>query len=176
MVLITRSWCQASRALKDKLASSSEVQELAKQFTLLKLDETTDPLVPQWTDGTYTPRVVFVAPHGKGYPQAMPVDNLETGNKDYPHYYWDAEQVYAAMEKALAIHEEDYPNRPLVDVLEPANVRLPYDVPDVHHLVYTRPQEDEHAHDDPTKPHVEGNDGAHRRTQRSAGKKARSEL
>eukprot|EP01134_Creolimax_fragrantissima_P004137 CFRG4137T1 len=157
MVLIHRTWCESSNRLKNQLANSSEIQELSKQFTMVKVDEYSDPLIPQWQeDGRYTPRIVFIPPHGKGYPMPLNINNAEMGNKQYPYYYWKADQVVASMHKVLEIHELDYADNNYRD--EEMLGSSPYDVKDVHEFYLLDPADESEI--DETIPHL------HRRSKR----------
>ena len=99
MLVITKSWCGACKALKPQFAASAEIQALSEKFVMSNAADNDEPTGSQYTpDGGYIPRILFLSPSGEVLSDVINAG----GNPSYKYYYSSPSQISASMNAALA--------------------------------------------------------------------------
>lgn len=103
MLVVTKSWCGACKALKPAFAASAEIKALAPRFNMVNVADNDEPKDSRFApDGGYIPRILFLA-SGDTHAQVMSVTNKQ-GNPKYKYYYASPAQIVAGMNEALELH------------------------------------------------------------------------
>jgi protein-disulfide reductase (glutathione) len=96
MVLITKTWCGACKRLKTVFADSKAIEEGAKAFVAINLQDDEEPTREDFRpDGQYIPRLLFVTPQGV----VMDIVNAG-GNPKFKYYYADEASIVTSMKAA----------------------------------------------------------------------------
>lgn len=102
MVVVSKSWCGACKALKPQVAASKEVASEAGNVVMVSLADDEEPSGDKYAPGGagYIPRIMFYAPSGRLLPCSAP-------NKQYPYYYSSPIDIWAQMRQAveMTVHE-----------------------------------------------------------------------
>ncbi|XP_066927374.1 uncharacterized protein [Clytia hemisphaerica] len=99
MLIITKSYCGACKALKPRIQRSKEFAELSKKFVMVTVEDDDEPDEDQFdVDGAYIPRIFFLDSNGK-------VDeSLRNEGKSFKksrYAYGNVDQLMTNMNKAL---------------------------------------------------------------------------
>lgn len=98
MLVITKSWCGACKALKPQFAASAEILELSSSFVMTNVADNDEPSSKDFSpDGGYIPRILFLSSDGTVNKEII---NAE-GNPQYKYYYSGPNQIVTAMRTAL---------------------------------------------------------------------------
>ena len=97
MLVATKSYCGACKALKPQFAASPALLAAAEDFTLVSVGddfaETDAKFAP---DGGYIPRILFFSADG------TPLPGATSGNPQYKHFFSSPDQIVEAMAQAKA--------------------------------------------------------------------------
>ncbi|XP_020899281.1 uncharacterized protein LOC110237993 [Exaiptasia diaphana] len=104
MMILHRSWCQHSQALKSKIAESQEIAKLSKDFVMVNLEDDEIPEKKYDIDGSYVPRIIFL--DNKGEVQKN-VTNPNTPVEDAAYFYENATDIISSMRKVSPVHGLD---------------------------------------------------------------------
>ena len=97
MLIATKSYCGACKALKPQFAASPALLEASAAFTMVSVgDEFAESDAKFAPDGGYIPRILFF--HADG----TPISGVGGPNSQYKHFYSDPAQIVAAMGQAKA--------------------------------------------------------------------------
>ena len=95
MLVATKSYCGACKALKPQFAASPALLDAAAGFTLVSVGDEFDEADAKFApDGGYFPRVLFFTADG------APLPGVTSGNAQYKHFYSSPDQIVAAMAQA----------------------------------------------------------------------------
>ncbi|KAH9523673.1 Thioredoxin domain-containing protein 12 [Bulinus truncatus] len=98
MVLVTKTWCRACKALRPKFASNQEIEKMSSEFIMVNLEDEDEPRnVDLQPDGTYFPRILFL--DSDGY-LMKDIYNRE-GSSQYRYYYSDSNPIVENMKEVL---------------------------------------------------------------------------
>lgn len=102
MVVVSKSWCGACKALKPLFAASREIASEAPNVVMVSLADDEEPKGDKYAPAgaSYIPRIMFYSPSGRLLPATAP-------NKDYAYYYSNPIDVWAQMRQAveMSVHE-----------------------------------------------------------------------
>merc|ERR1711916_286059 len=108
MVMITKGYCGACKALKAKFAADpTPVQEYENKVVMVHLEDDKEPADPEYApDGGYIPRIIFVAPDGT----VLTDIKNEGGNPKYGYFYPTLEEIAVSLEKVSDMYPPPSPN------------------------------------------------------------------
>ncbi|CAL1532157.1 unnamed protein product [Lymnaea stagnalis] len=99
MVVITKTWCRACKALRPQFASNKEIEKMSNDFIMINLEDDDEPKgIDLQPDGTYYPRVVFLDHNGSVMRNVM---YKKTGG--YKYYYPHATAIAHNMKEVLKV-------------------------------------------------------------------------
>ena len=97
MLVATKSYCGACKALKPQFAASPALLAASADFTMVSVgDEFAESAEKFQPDGGYIPRILFFHPDG------TPIAGVTGPNPTYKHFFSDPAQIVAAMGQAKA--------------------------------------------------------------------------
>ena len=98
MLVVHKSWCNACKQLRAKFEGSAEIEALAEYFVMANAEDDDEPAGDKYAPhGSYSPRLLFLAPDG----ELLPVTNPALTDPQSPHFYGTAEEVVRGMVAAL---------------------------------------------------------------------------
>lgn len=112
MLIVHKSWCGACKTLKKKVAVSSEIAEVSKQFIMVNIEDDSGKAAQEYdVDGAYAPRMFFIDPFTRQIMKEY--HNTHPEFKDYKYAYGKPEEIAAIMKKVLekGVDESVSPDR-----------------------------------------------------------------
>lgn len=112
MLIVHKSWCGACKSLKKKVAKSSEIAELSKQFIMINIEDDSGKSAEKFdVDGAYAPRMFFIDPFTNQVMKEF--HNKDPAFKDYKYAYGEPKDLAAMMKKVLdkGVDESVSPDR-----------------------------------------------------------------
>jgi len=110
MVILHKSWCGACKRLKPLVAGSKTLADISSKFVMVNAEDEEEPHSNGAfaVDGSYIPRVYFVAPPSGEETESNVIREIfnEKGNPQYKYYYTDDNSLVIAMQKMV-----DYMNK-----------------------------------------------------------------
>uniref|UniRef100_A0A2C9JBR8 Thioredoxin domain-containing protein n=1 Tax=Biomphalaria glabrata TaxID=6526 RepID=A0A2C9JBR8_BIOGL len=98
MILVTKTWCRACKALRPKFASHPEIEKMSSEFIMVNMEDEDEVKNPDLQpDGTYFPRILFLDSEGN---VLTDVYNKE-GSSQYRYYYSDTKPIVDSMNEVL---------------------------------------------------------------------------
>ncbi|XP_001639665.2 uncharacterized protein LOC5519795 isoform X2 [Nematostella vectensis] len=98
MLVMHKSWCQHSQALKAKFNSSKDIQDLSRNFILVNLEDDEIPAGKYEVDGAYVPRIVFLDSSGEVMKDMKNADSEVEGAE---FFYSNESQIVKTMKKMI---------------------------------------------------------------------------
>nr|KAI8754382.1 thioredoxin domain-containing protein 12-like isoform X2 [Biomphalaria glabrata] len=113
MILVTKTWCRACKALRPKFASHPEIEKMSSEFIMVNMEDEDEVKNPDLQpDGTYFPRILFLDSEGN---VLTDVYNKEGSNQHghlmknimykksgaYKYYYPDPKSIVDSMNEVL---------------------------------------------------------------------------
>ena len=99
MLLVHASWCKVCKALKPAFFDPALVKA-SEALVMVNVDQDEDPRTIRYsTDGTYVPRVMFLAPDG-----SIDRELQNPTRTRYHHFFSPEDDLVGAMELAVARH------------------------------------------------------------------------
>ncbi|XP_059162525.1 thioredoxin domain-containing protein 12-like isoform X1 [Physella acuta] len=98
MVVITKTWCRACKALRPKFASNQDIEKFSSNFIMVNLEDDDEPKSVDFRpDGAYYPRILFLDVDG------VVMENIynKMGNRQYKYFYSDVEPIVSNMKEVL---------------------------------------------------------------------------
>lgn len=100
MLIVHKSWCGACKNLKKKVAKSSEIAELSKQFIMVNIEDDGGKAAEKYdVDGAYAPRMFFIDPFTRQIMKEF--HNNDPAFKDYKYAYGEPKEIVEMMKKVL---------------------------------------------------------------------------
>ncbi|KAK0042097.1 thioredoxin domain-containing protein 12-like isoform X2, partial [Biomphalaria pfeifferi] len=97
MILVTKTWCRACKALRPKFASNPEIEKMSSEFIMVNMEDEDEVKNPDLQpDGTYFPRILFLDQHGHLIKNIM---YKKSGA--YKYYYPDPKSIVDSMNEVL---------------------------------------------------------------------------
>ena len=98
MLVISKTWCSACKALRPKFAASAAIAAEAPGFVMVHTVDDEEPKEELYKPGGagYIPRVLFLAPGGGS------LLDVTSGNSKYAYFYGDDGAIASAMRTASA--------------------------------------------------------------------------
>ncbi|XP_059162526.1 thioredoxin domain-containing protein 12-like isoform X2 [Physella acuta] len=97
MVVITKTWCRACKALRPKFASNQDIEKFSSNFIMVNLEDDDEPKSVDFRpDGAYYPRILFLDPNGK---VMQHISYSKSGG--YKYYYPDPSSIVSNMKEVL---------------------------------------------------------------------------
>ncbi|XP_055885939.1 thioredoxin domain-containing protein 12-like isoform X2 [Biomphalaria glabrata] len=97
MILVTKTWCRACKALRPKFASHPEIEKMSSEFIMVNMEDEDEVKNPDLQpDGTYFPRILFLDQHGH-----LMKNIMYKKSGAYKYYYPDPKSIVDSMNEVL---------------------------------------------------------------------------